>query len=926
MDAKATEFRVLGPIEVVRDGSVVPLGGPRQRALLALLLIESGRSVASDRLIDELWAGEPPEGATTTLRSYVSRLRQSLGDGAPVIGTSTGYRLDLDGHQLDAAEFERLIRAADEGLAAGRLRSARDGFAAALTMWRGRPFADLSDDGSLAVEADRLEELRLHALEERISADIELGRSPELIDELEALVRRHPYRERMWGSLMLALYHSGRQADALATYHRTRQMLDEQFGLEPGDNLRAMEGAILRGEVVPIARAQRRDNLPVALTTFVGRDSDIADIVRILGTGRMVTLTGVGGVGKTRLAIEAARSAEAIAPDGATFVDLAPVIEPAGVIRTVARALDTREQAGGRELDQVSADLRRSRMLLVLDNCEHLRDAVADVVATILQACPEVRVLATSRSSLGIDGEIDYPVAPLEEAESIQLLLERMRTARPSADFDSESEAAARICRDLDGLPLALELAAARAKVLSPTEIAARLDDRFRFLVSWRRVASARHQTLKRAIDWSFELLAEPEQELFARLSTFVGGFTLESAATFLAADEGRALDSIDRLVDASLVVVLAASPETRYRMLETVRQYAVARLDESGAATAARDQHAAYFRALAERAEPELSTNAQASWFARLDAEHNNLLAALTHVADAASDSESLLSFTVALTRFWYVRGYLGEARERLERALDVSGDAPPALRRRGLTAAASVALLQGDYEAATRLAESSLVAARETGEDRLVANGLSNLGAIMLAAGDNERAGSLLTEAVDRARAVGDRRILALSLNNLADHALTTADYEGAEPLFAESLDLLRELGDTANVARSLFNLGAVALRRDRLDEAGDRFAEGLAAARAAGDKEDICWCLLGLAALAAQRERGERAAELIGVVTALLEEMSAAFKPFERTLHDEARERARALLGEQEFEAARARGADMTLDEALELATAD
>ncbi len=532
-------------------------------------------------------------------------------------------------------------------------------------------------------------------------------------------------------------------------------------------------------------------------------------------------------------------------------------------------------------------------------------------------------MLATSRSPLGIVGEIDYPVSPLEEDDSISLLLDRMRAARPNGNFDSERDAAMRICRDLDGLPLALELAAARAKVLSATEIATRLDDRFRFLVSWRRVASARHQTLKQAIDWSFELLSEPDQDLFTRLSAFAGGFSLEAATIFLGGDDGKALDSIDRLVDASLVVVQSAGSETRYRMLETVRQYAMARLDERGASGEARDIHAAYFRALAERAEPKLSTGEQADWFARLDAEHDNLLAALTRVSEKAGDGESLLTFAVALTRFWYVRGYLGEAREQLERALEVAGDAPATLRRRGLTAAASIALLQGDYAAATRLAETSLVAARQTGEDRLVANGLSNLGAIVLAAGDSKRAGALLREAVNLAREVGDRRILAMALNNLADHSLTTSDYELAEPLFAESLNLLRELGDTTNVARSLFNLGAVALRRNRLDEAGSRFGDGLEAARAAGDKEDICWCLLGFAALAARRDDGERAAELLGAVRTLLDQMGAAFKPFERTLHDETQERARALIGPDGYDAARARGAAMGLDEALELA---
>jgi tetratricopeptide (TPR) repeat protein len=470
---------------------------------------------------------------------------------------------------------------------------------------------------------------------------------------------------------------------------------------------------------------------------------------------------------------------------------------------------------------------------------------------------------------------------------------------------------------------LAIELAAARAKAMTLREIAGRLDDRFRFLVSWRRVSPARHQTLKQAIDWSFDLLSQSDQVFFASLAVFAGGFTLESAAALSNGDEMQALEAVTRLVDASLVAVEMTEAASRYRMLETVRQYAETSLREAGEIEAARDAHAAYFRDLAQRAEPELSGADQALWFERLDAEHANFVSALDHLADDGRNAESLLEFTVALTRFWYVRGHLIEARQALERALAASPSAPTLLRRRGLTAVASITLLQGAYGEATRFAEASLLAARESGEDRLIANGLSNLGAIVLAAGDPGRAGDLLGEAVALARTVEDTRILALALNNLGDHALTVGDYARADPLFSESLALLQARGDTSNVARSLFNLGAVALMTDHVDLAESRLRDSLAASRQAGDQEDLCWGLLGLAAVAAARAEAEKAALLLGAATTVLTRMGAEFKPFERQLHEQTEARVIELLGHETYESARVRGGSLSLDDAVGVA---
>jgi predicted ATPase/DNA-binding SARP family transcriptional activator len=924
----AIEFRLLGPVEALRDGSPLPLGGPRQRALLALLLREPGRPVSAEHLAEELWHGRAPAGAATTLRSYVSKLRTVLDAGAPLVATPGGYAIEVALEAVDSHRFERLTKEGEEALARRRAQQAGEVFREALELWRGRAFDGLADDGALRLEAERLEQLRLLALEQRIEADLALGASGDLVEEIEALVREHPYRERLWRQLMLALYRAERQADALAAYHRARALLDE-LGLEPSEELRALEQSILRQDVPPTVAPEQRHNLPAPLTSFVGRQVELDEIGRLLENARLVTLTGVGGAGKTRLALEAAAHAVPLRPDGVFFVDFSGLGDPSLVAAQVASALGLGDQSAS----TVAAHLRDADLLLVLDNCEHLRESCADLVRTLLGGCPRLQALVTSRELLGVPGEVDYPVPPLalpgadagaerlRSSDAVRLLLARAREARPHLPDDDELLATAgRICRDLDGLPLAIELAAARAKALSLDEIATRLADRFRFLVSWRRLATARHSTLLEAMDWSYELLAEEERTVLAGLSVFSGGFTLPAVVgVCLDGDDGRAIELVARLVDASLVVADEREGEMRYRLLETVRQYAGGRLVASGEDSAAQRRHAEWYLALAEQAAPELSGEQQAQWFGVLEVEHDNLRAALDHLAEA-DESELLLRLTIALTRFWYVRGHLVEASARLRQSLAPGGEQTPELRRRALTAAASLALLQGDYEASTAFAEESLDVARRAGEPHHVANALSNLGAIVLAAGDHSRAEALLEEAVALARTAGDERVAAMAINNLGDLALTVGDYERAEPLFEESLALLRSRGDTANVARSLFNLGAVALELGRVDHADERLRESLTLAEQTGDKEDIAWCLEGFAGLAAAASAGKRAALLLGAAGALLDEMGADFKPFERQLHDATRDEALRLCGERGFAAAVQEGASMSLADAV------
>jgi predicted ATPase len=584
--------------------------------------------------------------------------------------------------------------------------------------------------------------------------------------------------------------------------------------------------------------------------------------------------------------------------------------------------------------------VRGGRHLLLLDNFEHVGDA-APVVGDLLAAAPGLKALATSRSPLRLSGEHEYALPPLAipdadaersiEAlarnEATQLFVARARAVSPDFRLAGENASGvAEICRLVDGLPLAIELAAARAKALSLEEIASRLADRFRFLVSWRRLAASRHRTLKEAIDWSYELLSEQERTLLTHLSVFAGGFTLAAAAhVCLETGEDRPLELVERLVEASLVVAEEHEGEMRYRLLETVRQYGAERLAASGDENTVRRRHAEWCLALAEEAEPQLTGERQTSWLAILEAEHENLRSALAFLA-SAGEPHLRLRLTIALTRFWYVHGHLAEARHWLGGALAEDGEADPGLRRRALTAAAALALLQGDYGAATAFAEAGLEVARSTGNPTYVANALSNLGAIVLAAGDHDRAGSLLEEAVPLAREAGDDRIAALAINNLGDYALTVGDYARAEPLFEESLALLRARGDTSNIARALFNLGAVALELGRPDDSRARFAEAIARADEAGDKEDLAWCLEGFAGVAAATGDGERAAVLLGAARAVLGSMGAALKPFERQLDASTEAEARALCDEAGFADAIRRGGELNLRKAIDLALAE
>jgi predicted ATPase/DNA-binding SARP family transcriptional activator len=925
----ASEFRVLGPVEVVRAGQPVRLGGRRQRSLLALLLVEPGRAISSDRLIDELWQDSPPRGAEGTLRVYVSRLRSALGENA-LFARPPGYVLDIEAGLVDAWRFEGLYREGRDALARGASGLAADRLRAALALWHGPAFADVRDGGVVADEARRLDELRLVALEERIDAELSLGRHASLVAELERLVAEEPLRERLWRQLVLALYHSERQAEALEAYHRARTLLSESFGLDPSEELRALERAVLRQELAPASSAVERHNLPAPLTSFVGRKHELDDIAELLRVHRLVTLTGVGGAGKTRLALEAAARQIGAWTGGVWLVDLTTHTDPRTTPSVVAGVLGVRERPDVSPLDGLVDHLRNEELLILLDNCEHLASACGELVHEVLRACPSVRVLATSRIPLGAPGEVDYAVDPLptptddlpadEVARyaSVRLFLERGRALRRDlAATATDMTTVARICRELDGLPLAIELAAARAKALSVDDIAGRLDDRLRFLRSWSRLAAPRHQTLRATIDWSYELLEPNERELLAALSVFAGGYTLDSVAAICAdGDVAQAEELVGRLVESSLVVAGTRSGATRYRLLETIREYAAERVDSQSRRNELHRSHAEHFLEIAQHARTDDPVG-KLEALETLDRERDNLHAAMRWTLAARSDLAVPLA--AALRQYWLIRGYRRQGLEWLEQALALPTSAPSPPRAVALGGAALLARLLGEFTRAEPLAHDGVALGRAVGPPFALAVSLNVLTTLAAHAGDFDGARSHCEESVAVARAAGDVRLEALALFTLAEGCLNGERYADVRDVGGRALDLARTAGDKEVIAIVLARLGIAAAHEHRLDEAWEHLVEAVEHARALGFPETAAWGCEGLALVAAERGDVVRASRLLGAGESLRRAGGGVLQPAEAAARETALATIHRALPMAQVDAALVAGRGLSLDDA-------
>ncbi|GAA4560410.1 BTAD domain-containing putative transcriptional regulator [Pseudonocardia xishanensis] len=645
---------VLGPVAAwAASGADVAPAGLRLRGLLARLALAPGRTVTGETLVDDLWGGEP--ASANALQALVSRLRRALGPEL-VATVPGGYRLEIGHGDVDAVRAAgRLAEATHEPDPA----AARELVGQALALWRGPALADVRRLPFATVAADRLDEQRAAAVERAAGLDLRLGHAAASVEPLTVLLGEQPLRESAAAALARALHATGRQADALAVLDRTRARLAGELGVDPGPELDSTRLDVLRGVSAPVAPAPPRPTRsapPAALTSFVGRDADVTRLRELLDTARLVTLVGPGGAGKTRLAREAAPAA--------TVAELAPLTGPDQLVETVLAAVGTPELVIRQEehtdaVDRLVAAVGGRELTLVLDNCEHLVHAAAGLAGTLLDRCAAVRILATSREPLAVPGERLHPVEALDETAAVRLFVDRGAAVAP--DFDTADPAIPEICRRLDGQPLPIELAAARLRMLTPAEILARLDDRFRLLTSGSRTVLPRHQTLRAVVDWSWDLLTEPERALARRLSVFAGGATADATDQVCGDGLDDPFSTLAALVDKSLVVTVPGSP-TRYRMLETIREYARERLVAAGEQPRTEARHAAWTVALVERAEPELRGRDQLRWLAVLRAEAGNITGALRR---AVGQRDSAMAYRLVAAMFWawLIRGATEES-----------------------------------------------------------------------------------------------------------------------------------------------------------------------------------------------------------------------------------------------------------------------
>lgn len=670
---EAMQLGVLGPLEVSRGSVQVPLPRAQERRLLAALAVHAGESVSTDALVEALWPGEQqPQWPARALRTIVSRLRSLIGEEA-VVAAPAGYRLAIPVRALDAARFEALL-AEGRGAVEADPETAVAGLDQALALWRGDAYEEFAHEPFAQAEAVRLEELRVAAMEARIDARLALGQHEELVGELRALVARHPYSERLRQQLAVALYRSGRHTDALASLQAYRRLLGEELGLEPSPWLQDMEWRVLTHRVdpstphhdAPPSAASRRRRLEEELglpsTRLIGREGATAAVLDALRRSRLVTLTGPGGVGKTRLAIHVAGEARERFAQGVAACSLAPVREAAAVPAALATALDVRQRQH-RSLEESLVDvLQRRQLLVVIDNCEHVVDVAARLVALVVARCPGVTVMATSRERLGLTGEhvIDVPPLPVPDGEfpavagsAIELFRERARAVGVDIGLDpGMTSAMAQICRRLDGLPLAIELAAAQARALHPNDIAERLATSPLVSASLRDLAD-RHRSLHAVTDWSYELLTEPEKELFDGLSVFAGSFdwyAIKGVAHGAGLAVENLADLLNALVDKSMLAVRPGPRGNRYVVLETLRSYGREQLLRRGTESCWRRAHARHYVEVAEQAERGLRGSDEPRWMEVLGQDMDNLRQArrwsLDHEFDAAVRLVAALSW----------------------------------------------------------------------------------------------------------------------------------------------------------------------------------------------------------------------------------------------------------------------------------------
>lgn len=950
-------YCILGTTRALRDdGTAVPIGGARLRALLTVLALHPGRTVPAGVLVGEVWDGDPPADAAGALQALVGRLRRALGRSA-VESVESGYRLAAPPDAVDLHRFERLAGEGSRALEEGDAVKAVTVLDEALALWGGPPLADLPDR---AAPASRLESRRLGARRARLEALRLLGRADEALWELAALCAAHPLDEPLQALRIRALRDAGRTAEALAAYDEVRTVLSERLGTDPGPELRGLYGELLHQEAAPAApqppaphpgqapeehpvpgkqptrpppqpsppsspqpSPPASGNLRARLTSFVGRAPDIAALREDLTRTRLVTLLGPGGAGKTRLSQETAEAVADAWPDGVWLAELAPVDDPAAVPEAVLSAVGARdtvlrgagaeelraftEPGAGDPLVRLTEYCSRRRMLLLLDNCEHVVDAAAALADHLLTHCPQLTVLATSREPLGVPGEFVRPVEPLPDPMALRLLAERGAAARPGFRTDTDEETAAacaEICRRLDGLPLAIELAAARLRMLTPRQIADRLDDRFRLLTSGSRTVLPRQQTLRAVVDWSWELLDGAERAVLRRLSVFAGGCGIaaaEEVCALPAPADGVAVGPLDvaallgSLVDKSLVVAAPGEDaEMRYRLLETVGEYAAERLAEAGERDAVERRHLVHYREFARTTGPKLRGAGQRQAIELFRREYENLRTALRHAVAAGEEQEGLC-LVLSLSWYWMMRDLNADARQWAEAVAALGPDpfAPPGVRapsllerttdrpppwepeqvaeaRRGVGLIQLVSMDHAMDEWLTPEGQERLQVISRTyraGQPQTCRTPGSLWMFSILLTGEVDELRELMDETVRASREFGYEWELAAALEMRAKILANRPDWAGEALADAdESLEIFARLGDDWGAAESLSSRGEANERAGRLTAATEDYLAAIEYARALGARAQVAVLRARYAGVLTELDRFEEAEAIL------------------------------------------------------------
>jgi predicted ATPase/DNA-binding SARP family transcriptional activator len=861
------DVKLLGPLEVTASGEPVQFEGTKQRALVTLLALRAPEAVPADELVEALWGDEPPAGAAHALQKQISRLRRRIGGACEIRHRPAGYALEIDAHAVDTHRFEELVDRArievgqsDPTQAAAHLRSA-------LGLWRGPALADHRTDDFAVRDIARLEELRAEAIEERLAADLASGHDADLVSEIQALVAEHPLRERLRAHLMLALYRAGRQAEALETMREGRSLLVDELGIEPGPELRRLERLILAHD--PELAAERSPAalaapLPAPPNAMIGRSGELAEITALLVRPevRLVTLVGPGGVGKTRLAVAAAWSVEGRFPGGVVHVDLDGVDDPGALAAEAASALGvvgtTAEELG----ERVGRATHGAPALLMIDGLERFLDD-AGQVAQLLAAAANLTVLATSRAALRLTAEHSYPVHPLAPPNAAALFVARAAAVRPDLPIrEDDREIVDAICARLDGLPLAIELAADRVRMLPLPALLSRLERRLELLTGGPRDLPARQRSLRATLDWSWDVLDDRERVLLARLTVFEGGASLDAAEAVCNADGDLGADVealASSLMDKTSLLRTDAGldDQPRVRLLSTIGEFAAER---AGDLAEIELRHARYFLGYCERATEEAARTHRRESLERLAQERGNIRAAYECLLRRGHAEEALRA-AIAFARALPWDAHVHEVRGWLAEGVRALPDAPTSLHAIALYWDGRLAISQARFAEAQPRLEAAIAAARELGEIKVEAAALAALGrrAALLGSPD---AMELCETALVRARATGDPTLVADAVLFLAGACERVKAWDRAEKFAAEALELYRSAGDPYGSAAALAELGWYDIVRRRPESAEDRLAEALELRRRHGDDRRLVEPLIDYAWLRLQRAADEEA----------------------------------------------------------------